>query len=168
MRYFRNTYVLFVAALVFALLYKALSNFSAGIDIALCAAFTIVVFGNAIRKHGRSLLSGEDAQSLTEILFAHALCLGALVMIVRTGMFAISLLPDWLNLPVAADNFGRIGPSTFQILQALAVYFLGFSEVRMLTAKKEVNPEKEEQKTQAALWKKAGLEAERLDGLRFQ
>jgi hypothetical protein len=167
MRYFRNTYVLFAAALVFALLSMSLHHLSAGIDIALCATFTIVVFGNAVRKSGRSLLSGEEAKTLSEILLAHAICLGTLVMIVRAGMFSLSSLPDWLNIPVAADKYGRIGPSTFQILQALAIYFLGYLEFRMLTAKKEVNPEKEEKRAQASLWRKAEVEAQRMDGLRF-
>jgi hypothetical protein len=167
MRYFRNTYVLFVAALVFALLYTVLRDFSAGTDTAISATFTIIVFGNALRKRGRTLFFGKEAGSPAEILLAHIVCLGALVMILRTGMFTVSLLPDWLNIPVAADNYGRLGPSVFQILQAFAVYLLGYFEFRMLIAKKQIDPEKEEERARKALWKKAQPEAERLSALRL-
>jgi len=166
MRYFQNKFVVFFAAPASALVYFVLRDFSFAIDAALCVSFTILVFGNALRRRGRRFVAGEDGRSIAEILLAHAVCLVTLVMILRTAMFA-SMLPDWLIIPVCADHYGRFGPSTFQMMQWLALFFLGYLEVLLLTAPKVKDPEKEEARAIAALWKKAGPEAERLDPLRL-
>jgi len=167
MRYLRHEFILLAASAAATSAYFSLRSFSFPIDAALCAAFTIVVFSYAMRKRRHSLFSGDDARTVAEIALAHTVCLGALVMVLRTGMFESSL-PGWLTAPLAADAWGRmIGPSAFQIFQALAVFFLGYFEFRILTDPKPRNPEKEEKKAHAALWKKAGLEAERMGGLRL-
>jgi hypothetical protein len=167
MRYFRNRYLFLFAALGFAAVYSALRGFTFNVDAAVCVSFTMVVFGNALRSRGRRLFFGKRARPFTEHLLTHAVCLIAVVMILRTGMYAASL-PDWLTLPIGADNYGRIGPSGFQILQGLALFFLGFLEYGLLTAPKKPNPAKEHRKAQAALWKKAEVDAERMDTLRLR
>jgi hypothetical protein len=166
MRYSQHRYVFLFAALAFGVVYGLLRGFTFNIDAAVCVSFTILVFGNAIRKRGRQLFSGDQARPLAENLLAHVICLIALVMILRTGMYAASL-PNWLIIPVGADNYGRLGPSAFQMLQGLAVFFLGFLEWHLLTAARRVDPEKQEAKARIALWKKGELDAERMDSLRL-
>jgi hypothetical protein len=166
MRYLRHEYILLAASLVSALAWVTLRGFSCSIDIAACSSFTVVVFGYAIRKIGHNLFFGENAKSVTEIIFAHAVCLAALVMLLRTGMFA-SMLPVWLTIPVIADHFERLGPSGFQIGQGLALFLLGYFEFRVLTDPKKRNPEKEEKKANAARWRNAEFEAERMSSLRL-
>jgi hypothetical protein len=166
MRYFQNPTILSAAFLVFTFVYVPLRGFPFGIDAALCVTFTVLVFSYAVRRRGLTLFSAEDAQPISEILLAHAVCLLTLVFIVRTDSFASALLPEWLALPVIADHYGRLGPSAFQLAQGLALFFLGFFEVRLMTAPKTKDP-REEEKAQAALWRKAGLEADRLSGLRL-
>jgi hypothetical protein len=159
MRYFQNPTILSAAFLVFTFVYVPLRGFPFGIDAALCVTFTVLVFSYAVRRRGLTLFSAEDAQPISEILLT-------LVFIVRTDSFASALLPEWLALPVIADHYGRLGPSAFQLAQGLALFFLGFFEVRLMTAPKTKDP-REEEKAQAALWRKAGLEADRLSGLRL-
>jgi hypothetical protein len=166
MRYFQHPTILSAAFLVFVFVYTPLRGFQFGIDAALCVTFTLLVFSYAVRRRGLNLFSAEDAQPLSEILLAHAVCLLTLVFIMRTGSFATALLPEWLALPVIADTYGRIGPSAFQLTQGLTLFFLGFFEVRLMTAPKIKDP-REEEKAQAALWRKAGLEADRLSSLRL-
>lgn len=166
MRYFQHSTILSAAFLVFVFAYVPLRGFQCGFDIALCATFTLLVFAYAVHRRGLNIFSAQDAQPLSEILLAHAVCLLTLVFIVRMGSFATTLLPEWLALPVVADAYGRIGPSAFQLTQSLAIFFLGFFEVRLMTAPKIKDP-REEEKAQAALWRKAGLEADRLSSLRL-
>lgn len=166
MKHFRHEYILFAATVAGASVFFSLRGFVFAMDVALCALFTVVVFGYALRKRGRSLFSGDDARSLTEIVLAHTVCIMALVMVLRTGMFA-STLPDWLTLPVIADNYGRVGPSAFQLLQGLAVFMLGYFEFSVITDPKKRDPEKEEKKAHAARWRNAELEAERMNTLRL-
>ena len=90
MRYLRHEYILLVATLAAALAWFSFSSFPWVIDAACCAFFTMAVFGYALRKRGRKLFSGDDARSMTEIIFAHTVCLTAMVMVLRTGMFASS------------------------------------------------------------------------------
>ncbi len=166
MKFFRHEYILLAAFLAFAAVYLSLRGQSFSIDAALSATFTVVVFAHAIRKRGRRLIRGEEARSLPEILFAHVVCVTTLVLILRIGMF-VSILPAWLTLPVAADNYGSLGPSVFQLLQALAVSSLGYCEWRILISPRAIDPEKEERKNAIAIWKEAELEAQRMDGLRL-
>jgi hypothetical protein len=166
MRYFQHSTILSAAFLVFVFVYAPLRGLAFGMDAAFSATFTMLVFSYALRQRGLTLFSAEDAQPLSEILLGHAICLLALVFIVRTGSFASALLPGWFALPVIADNYGRLGPSAFQLTQSIALFFLGFMEVRLMTAPKKKDP-REEERAQAALWRKAGLEADRLSGLRL-
>jgi hypothetical protein len=166
MRYFQHPTILSAAFLVFVFVYVPLRGFAFGLDAALCVTFSILVFGYAVRRRGLDIFSAEDAQPLSEILLAHAVCLLTLVFIVQTGSFATTLLPEWLTLPVVADTYGRVGPSAFQLAQSLAIFFLGFFEVRLMTAPKKKDP-REQERAQAALWRKAGLEADRLSSLRL-
>lgn len=167
MKYFQHKYILLVGSLVLVLLYTVLRDTSFGVDVALCASFTVFVFGYAIRKRGRALFSGEDARPAAEVLLAHTVCLWVVVATVRAAMFA-SALPDWLVLPIAEDHYGRVGPSALQIVQGLALFLTGLMEVHLLAAPKVKDPVKEEQRAHRALWKDSELEAERMSGLRFQ
>ncbi|MFP5227259.1 MAG: hypothetical protein ACLGXA_06485 [Acidobacteriota bacterium] len=168
MRYLRHEYILLSASLASALTYFVLRPFAFSLDAAFCAGFSVAVFAYTLRKCGSTFVSGEQAKSVAEITLAHVVCLGALVMILRTGMF-VSTLPGWLTVPVVVDTTGRqLGPTGFQILQAMAVFFLGYFEFRVLSDPKSPRDlQKEERKAVVALWKKAGLEAERMDGLRL-
>ena len=166
MKFFRHEYILLAAFLVFAAIAFPLRGYSFSLDAALSATFSVLVFAYAIRKRGRRLFRGDEARPLTEILFAHVVCITTLVLILRTGMFA-SVMPGWIILPVVADHYGRLGPSIFQMLQALAGLSLGYCEWRVLTSPRTINPEKEERKARISLWKKAELEAQRMDSLRL-
>lgn len=166
MKFFRHEYILLGAFLAFAAIYLLLRGQSFSIDAAISASFTVVVFAHAIRKRGRRLIRGEEARSLSEILFAHVVCITTLLLILRTGMF-VSAMPSWLVLPIVADHYGRLGPSIFQLLQALVVSCLGYCEWRILISPRTIDPEKEERKTAIAIWKKAELEAQRMDSLRL-
>lgn len=163
MRYFQRKLIYFATVMAFTIVYAPLRQFSFGVDAAICASFTVFIFANAIRRRGFALFSGEDAKPLAEILLAHTTCLVALVIIVRMGIYITPFLPDWLSTPVGADNQGRVGPNGFQILQTLAVFFLGLSELRLLTAKK-TDAEGEEK---ASPWGNPDLEAERMSSLRL-
>lgn len=166
MRYFRLKMIGLMAGLTFTLVYASLRQYPFGFDVALGASFTVLVFGNAIRRRGFGLFSGDEAKPVTEILLVHAATLAALAMIVRMGIYLAPSSPDWLRLPVGADNQGRVGPSVLQIVQSLAVFLLGFVEVRVLTVKKAV--EDGEEKAKGSLWSKPDLEAQRMNGLRLR
>jgi hypothetical protein len=167
MRYFQNKFTILFAFLASLIVYMAFQQFSFAIDAALCIGFTIVVFGNALRQRGVGLLTGSDARPPAETLLAHAICLMTLVIIVRTGMYLPDFLPEWFTIPIAADNYGRVGPSCFQFVQGLVIFFMGFFEVRLLVSERKRDPEVEQARARTALWKKAGIEAERLSTLRL-
>jgi hypothetical protein len=166
MRYFRRKMIGFAALMAFALVYAPLRRFPFGVDAAICATFTVLVFGNVIRRRGFALFSGEDAKPLAEILLVHVCCLTALVVLVRMGMYITPFLPDWLSTPIGADNQGRIGPNGFQILQSIAIFGLGFFEFHLLTAKKSVAEGEELAKNSP--WGKPDLEADRMSSLRLR
>ncbi len=165
MRFFRLKMIGLMAGLAFTLAYASLRQYPFGFDVALGASFTVLVFGNAIRRRGFGLFSGEESKTVTEILLVHAASLAALLMIVRMGIYLAPSLPDWLTLPVGADNQGRVGPSILQIILSLAIFLLGFIEVRVLTAKKAVEAGQEKR---PSVWSKADLETERMNGLRLR
>jgi hypothetical protein len=166
MRYFRRKMIGLAALMAFALVYAPLRQFPFGVDAAICATFTVLVFGNVIRRRGFALFSGEDAKPLAEILLVHVCCLTALVVLVRMGMYITPFLPDWLSTPIGADNQGRIGPNGFQILQSIAIFGLGFFEFHLLTAKKSVAEGEELAKNSP--WGKPDLEADRMSSLRLR
>ena len=166
MRYFQRKMIGFAAVMAFILVYAPLRQFPFGVDAAICASFTVFIFGNAVRRRGFRLFSGDDARPLAEILLAHAACLLALVIIVRMGMYITPFLPDWLSTPIGADNQGRIGPDGFQILQSLAIFGLGYLELHLLTAKKTAAEGQVQAKVSP--WGKPDLEADRMSGLRLR
>jgi hypothetical protein len=166
MRCCRHEYILLAAFLACVATWFCFRDYSFSIDAAASATYTVIVFLHAFRKRGRLLIHGKEARSVSEIIFAHTVCVASLVLILRTGMF-ISVMPDWLTLPVIGDHYGRLGPSLFQILQALGASFLGYFEWKLLISPRTVNVEKEERKARTALWKKAEVEAERMDNLRL-
>jgi len=163
MRYFQRKMIGLAAVLAFALVYAPLREFSFGADAAICASFTVLVFGNAIRRRGFGLFRGETAKPMGEILVLHGVCLAALVILVRMGMYITPVLPGWLSTPIGADNQGRVGPDGFQILQSAAIFLLGYFELRFLTAKKKAESRQQE----ASGWS-SDLEAERMSGLRLR
>jgi hypothetical protein len=165
MRYFLRKLIVFAASLAFAFIYRPLRQFPFALDLAFCVSFTILVFGNAIRRRGFALFSGDSARPLSETLLAHSICLVALVIILRLGMYATPFLPEWLILPIGADNYGRVGPSVFQILQSLAIFFLGFFELRVLVAQN--TKDAADAQSKATRWTEAELEAERMSSLRL-
>jgi hypothetical protein len=167
MRYFQHKFTVSLAFLAFLLVYMALRQFSFAVDTALCISFTILVFGNALRHRGLALFTGSDARPPAETILAHTICLMTLVIILRMGMYLPDLLPSWFTVPIAQDNYGRVGPSCFQFLQGLAIFFMGYFEVRLLVTERKLDPEVEEARARTALWKKAGPEAERLSALRL-
>jgi hypothetical protein len=166
MRYFQRKMIGFAAVMAFTLVYGSLRQYPFGIDAAICASFSVLVFGNALRRRGLELFSGDEKKPLTEILLIHALALAALVVIVRMGMYITPFLPDWLSTPIGADNQGRIGPNGFQILQSIAIFGLGFFEFRLLCAKKSA--EEGEERSKVSPWGKPDMEAERMSGLRLR
>jgi hypothetical protein len=167
MRYFQRKLILFAATFTFAVVYAPLRPFPFGMDVALCACVTVLIFGSAIRRRGIGLFSGDEAKPITEILLIHALSLAALVIIARMGLYLTPFLPDWLSTPVGSDSYGRVGPTGFQMIQSVALFFLGFVELRVLTAKKtKASGEAAEKKK--TLWSKPDLEAERMSGLRLR
>jgi len=167
MRYFQRKLILFAATFTFAVVYAPLRPFPFGMDVALCACFTVLIFGSAIRRRGIGLFSGDEAKPITEILLIHALSLAALVIIARMGLYLTPFLPDWLSTPVGSDSYGRVGPTGFQMIQSVALFFLGCVELRVLTAKKtKASGEAAEKKK--TLWSKPDLEAERMSGLRLR
>jgi hypothetical protein len=52
MRYFQRKMIGFAAVMAFILVYAPLRQFPFGVDAAICASFTVLVFGNAIRRRG--------------------------------------------------------------------------------------------------------------------
>lgn len=164
MRYFQRKIILFAATFAFALVYSPLRQFSFGVDVAICASFTVFIFGNAIRKRGFGLFSGEDAKPITELLLIHVFCLAALVTLVRMGMYVTPMLPYWLSTPIGADR-GVIGPDGFQVLQTIALFVLGIVELRLLTAKN--TKESGATSRRMTLWGKPDLEGERMSSLRL-
>jgi hypothetical protein len=162
----KHEYILLAASLAFAAVDLALRGYSFAADAAFSVSFTVLVFAYAIRKRGLLLFRGEQARPLPEIVLAHIVCVATLVLVLRTGMFA-STMPGWLTLPIVADHYERLGPSSFQMLQALVGFFLGYCEWRILTSPRTINPEREERKARTALWKKAELDAQRMNSLRL-
>ena len=104
MRYFQRKMIGFAAVMAFTLVYAPLRQFPFGVDAAICPIFTVLVFGNALRRHSFGLFSGDDAKPLSEILLVHACCLTALVVLVRIGMYITPFLPDWLSAPMGRTN----------------------------------------------------------------
>ncbi|HEX4309896.1 MAG TPA: hypothetical protein VHZ25_07695 [Acidobacteriaceae bacterium] len=167
MRYFQHKFTVLFAFLAFLIVYMAFQQFSFAIDGAICVGFTILVFGNALRQRGFALFTGSDARPPAETILAHAICLITLVLIVRMGMYLPAFLPEWFTIPIAADNYGRVGPSCFQFVQGIILFFMGYFEVRLLVAERRRDPQVEQARARTALWKKAGVEAERLSTLRL-
>lgn len=162
MRYFRLKMIALAAGLTFTLVYASLRHSPFGFDAALCSSFSVMIFGAAIRKRGFGLF----AKPLTEILLVHAASLAGLMMILYTGIYLTPRFPGWLITQVGADNQGPVGPTGLQLIQSLAIFLLGYIEVRVLTANKPV--EAGEEPARASRLGRADLDADRMSGLRLR
>ena len=67
MRYFQRKMIGFAAVMAFTLVYAPLRQFPFGVDAAICASFTVLIFGNAVRRRGFRLFSGDDADPAATI-----------------------------------------------------------------------------------------------------
>ncbi|MFP5227257.1 MAG: hypothetical protein ACLGXA_06475 [Acidobacteriota bacterium] len=132
-----------LASVAFALVYLPLKDFAFGVDLAICASYSVTIFANARRKRGEAkLLTGEDAIPLVDLLLGHVLALAALVGIVRLGIYAKPVLPDWLTTPMGTTPGGRHLPSALRYLQTAMVFLVGFVETWWLATVK--TPEEKE------------------------
>ena len=61
MRYVQRKLLLLAASAAFALVYFGLQGYSFATEAAYCASYTVLVFGNALRKTGMGLISGEES-----------------------------------------------------------------------------------------------------------
>lgn len=163
MGYFQRKVVALLAFLVFVGTYTALRNSGFALEGAAAASYTVAVFGNAFRKRGASLFSGESAKPFTEILLGHALFVTGLIGIVAFGTLAAGSLPAGFIQPLGVNHYGRPYPSGLQLLQTSLLFLLGFVESRWLTGEKTVDPTKPK-----VAWTKSALEEERMSRLRLR
>lgn len=136
MSYVQRKMIAVLAAAVFAVIYFPLQTFAFGLDLAVCASYTVSVFANAKRKRGKAapLFTGEHAIPFVDVLFGHIVALAVLVGIVRLGVYAAPVLPAWLTTSIGSTPGGRHLPSALRYLQTFMVFFLGFVESWWLTA----------------------------------
>lgn len=132
MRFLQRRFILFAASIVFGLIYASLREYPFAWDVAVCASFTTLVFGNAIRRRGFGLFAGDDSRPLAEILLIHFVCLAALIVLIRMGSYITPVLPDWLGQPIGADRYGP-GPSAFKLLQTAGLFLLSWVELLVMT-----------------------------------
>ncbi len=86
MGYLQRKVVALLAFLAFVGAYTALRGTGFALEGAAAASYTVAVFGNAFRKRGVSLLAGETAKPVLEILLGHTLFLTGLIFVVGYGV----------------------------------------------------------------------------------
>jgi hypothetical protein len=163
MGYLQRKVVALLAFLAFVGAYTALRNSGMALEGAAAASYTVAVFGNAIRKRGKSLFSGETAKPFTEILLGHALFLTGLVAIIAYGTLAAGTLPAGLTQPLGFNHYGRPYPSGLRLLQTTLLFLIGFVESWWLTAARVVDPSKPK-----VVWTNSAMEQERGNRLRLR
>ena len=164
MGYLQRKVIALLAFLAFVGVYTALHGQPPAIELAAAASYTVAVFGNAFRKRGLSLISGETAKPLLEILLGHALFLTGLILIVSFGTLAATSLPPGLTQPLGFNHYGRPYPSGLRLLQTALLFLLGFVESWWLTMAKA----KEDPSKPKVVWSESALEQERMNRLRLR
>lgn len=169
MRYFQKKLIALAASAVFSLVYYPLRGFSFGLEAAVCASFTVMVFGNALRRHAADMTTGNGGNRVAGMLLFHALCLGALIMIFQIGDFLTQQLPYWMDMPVGAEQYGHPMPTGIQLLQTGAIALLAWIEVRWFArATTTTAPQEGPVEGKRVIWGgQAALERERLNRLRL-
>jgi hypothetical protein len=163
MGYLQRKVIALLAFLAFAGVYTALRNSGYALEGAAAASYTIAVFGNAFRKRGVSLLSGETAKPVTEIFLGHALFLTGVIVVAAYGVLAAASLPVSFTQPLGYSHYGRPYPSGLRLLQTAVVFLLGVVESWWLTTVKVVDPGKPK-----VVWTRSALEEERGSRLRLR
>jgi len=162
MGYMQRKVVALLAFLAFVGAYTALHGTGYALEGAAAASYTVAVFGNAVRKRGIQLITGDTAKPFFEILLGHALFLTGLVMIVAFGAMAANTLPPFLLQPITLSRYGRPGPSGLRLVQATLLFLLGFVESWWLTSVRHIDPSKPK-----VIWTESGMEQERGNRLRL-
>ena len=162
--YIQRKMIGFTASLAFALVYLPLRATPYGMDAAVCVSFTIVTFGNAMRKRGKGLFFGEERMPLLEMVPGHLLCLIFLAGIVEFGNYAAPVLPGWLTVSVGKAPGEHALPSALQGVQSVFVFLLGFVENWWLTSGKSELAKKGLRIT----WGKAAFEEDMSSRLRLK
>jgi len=135
MNYLQRKMFALVAAAAFAVVYFPLKDFAFGLDLAVCASYTVTLFIKVRRKRGDAgLFRGEDAIPLYELLLIHILALVCIVGIVRLGVYAAPVLPKLLTTPIGSSPTGRPLPSPLRYLQTGMLFLVGFIEFWWLTS----------------------------------
>jgi len=165
MNYLQRKMIALVAAAAFAVVYFPLQDFAFGLDLAICASYTVTIFINARRKRGKAgLFRGEDAIPFIELLLGHILALAFVVGVVRLGIYAAPVLPNWLTTPIGTTPGGRHLPSPLRYLQTGMLFLVGFVESWWLTSIKS----KEEKEAQSrVVWGKDAYEKHMNNRLRL-
>jgi hypothetical protein len=165
MNYVQRKMIAFMASIAFALVYLPLRYQPYGLDLAICAGFTVTMFLNAKRKRGKAgLLFGKDAIPFLQLLPGHALALAALVGIVRLGIYAAPVLPGWLTNPLGNAPGGHPLPSLFRYTQTFMVFILGFVESWWLT---QVKTKEEKEAQSRVAWTKSAFDQRMGERLRL-
>lgn len=162
MGYLQRKVVALLAFLAFVGAYTALRGTGFSLEGGAAASYTVAVFGNAFRKRGVKLISGETSKPMFEILIGHALFLTGLVAIVAFGAMAADSLPPFLTEPITISHMGRPGPSGLRLVQTALLFLLGFVESWWLTAVKDADPSKPK-----VVWTQSAIEQERGNRLRL-
>jgi hypothetical protein len=163
MGYLQRKVVALLAFLAFVGAYTALHTTAFALEGAAAASYTVAIFGNAFHKRGLTLISGETAKPITEILLGHALFLSGLIVIVAYGALAATSLPVSFTQPLGFSHYGRPYPSGLRLLQTALLFVLGFVESWWLTAVKKDEPGK-----QKVIWTESGMEQDRMNRLRLR
>lgn len=165
MKYLRRKLMLLLASAAFFLVYFPLRDFSFALQAATCAAFTVLVFGNAFRRRTSSLFFGDEARPIAEIALVHAICLASLIAVFAAGSYLEPLLPYSLRSPLGAGWYGIPGLTAVEALQSVPIFFLGLGELRYLTSRNRPRPNRPE--SNPTRWRKAALEEARMSRLRL-
>lgn len=163
MGYLQRKVIALLAFLTFVGVYTPLRGTGLALEAAAAASYTVAVFGNAIRRRGKSLFVGDTAKPIVEMFAGHGLFLTALVLIVGFGMLGAVTLPAGLTQPLGYNHFGRPYPSGLRLVQTGLLFLLGFVESWWLTMAKA----KQEPGKPRVVWSEAALEEERMNRLRL-
>ncbi|MGA7522214.1 MAG: hypothetical protein WBW84_07010 [Acidobacteriaceae bacterium] len=163
MGYLQRKTVALLAFLAFVGAYTALRDSGFALEWAAAASYTVAVFGNAFRKRGIRLISGETSKPITEIFLGHALFLTVLIIIFVLGMLAAASLPMWLTQPVGFNHLGHPYPSGLRLVQTALLFLLGFVESWWLTAVKTIDPSRPK-----VIWTESAMQKERMNRLRLR
>lgn len=165
MNYVQRKMIAFVASLAFALVYLPLRYQPYGLDLAICAGFTVTIFLNAKRKRGKAgLFFGEDAIPFLQLILGHAVALAALFGIMRLDVYAAPVLPVWLTNSLGNAPGGHPLPSLFRCTQTFMVFTLGFIESWWLT---QLRTKEEKEAQKRVVWTRSAFDQRMSERLRL-